>query len=325
MTGHRTPVRGVALFMARRLSGTLLLLVVISFLVFCLLYLEPGDIARNLLGTRQVTPQTLAEVRAQYHLEDPLPLQYWTWLTNAMHGDFGISVRTQDPVAHMITSRLGLTIEMVVISFVLAMVGGIPAGVWAAVRRNQVLDRAVVGSSVVFISAPAFALGLLLLYVFAQALGWFPIYGTGVGTFDRLWHLALPSLTLALGLGAFIVKITRAAVIHELEQDYVVFARARGLAARQTLALAMRNAAIPVLTSLGLAVAYLFGSTILVEATFSLPGLGSLLEDSVLFKDIPTVQALTLLVAAVIAVTALLVDLTYLLFDPRLRTQLVSR
>ncbi|WP_238384800.1 ABC transporter permease [Segeticoccus rhizosphaerae] len=325
MTGHRTPVRGVALFMTRRLSGTLLLLVVISFLVFCLLYLEPGDIARNLLGTRQVTPQTLAEVRAQYHLEDPLPLQYWTWLTNAMHGDFGISVRTQDPVAHMITSRLGLTIEMVVISFVLAMVGGIPAGVWAAVRRNQVLDRAVVGSSVVFISAPAFALGLLLLYVFAQALGWFPVYGTGVGTFDRLWHLALPSLTLALGLGAFIVKITRAAVIHELEQDYVVFARARGLAARQTLALAMRNAAIPVLTSLGLAVAYLFGSTILVEATFSLPGLGSLLEDSVLFKDIPTVQALTLLVAAVIAVTALLVDLTYLLFDPRLRTQLVSR
>lgn len=325
MNGRRAPVRAISQFMARRLAGTLLLLVVISFLVFCLLYLEPGDVARNLLGTRQVTPEALAEVRAQYHLNDPLPTQYWTWLTNALHGDFGLSVRTQDPVAHMITSRLGLTVEMVVIAFVLAMAGGIPAGVWAAVRRNQALDRAVVGSSVVFISAPPFALALLLLFVFAQALGWFPIYGTGSGTFDRLWHLALPSLTLALGLGAFIIKITRAAVIHELEQDYVVFARARGLAGRQTLALALRNAAIPVMTSLGLALAYLFGGTILVEATFSLPGLGSLLEDSVLFKDIPTVQALTLLVAAIIAVTALLVDLAYLVFDPRLRTRLVTR
>jgi peptide/nickel transport system permease protein len=196
--------------------------------------------------------------------------------------------------------------------------------VLAGLRHGRGTDRGVVGVGVVFASAPAFALGLLMLYLFASDLAWFPVYGTGTGVAGRLYHLALPALTLALGLGGFILKITRAAVIREVDQDYVTFARSRGLANSQVLGLILRNACLPVITSLGLTVAYLFGSTLLVEQVFSLPGLGSLLDGAVLFKDVPVVQALTLLMAAAIAVTALLVDLAYLALDPRLRHEMAA-
>lgn len=316
--------KAAAFFVARRAAGTAVLLAVMSLLIFSLLYAEPGDVARNLLGTRPVNAQTLAQIRATYHLDEPFLAQYWTWLTQAVRGNFGISVQSGQAVSGEITARLGLTLEIVAFALVLSVALGVPAGVLAGLRHGRGTDRGVVGVAVVFASAPAFALGLLMLYLFASDLAWFPVYGTGAGVAGRLYHLTLPALTLALGLGGFILKITRAAVIREVDQDYVTFARSRGLSGRQVLGLIVRNACLPVITSLGLTVAYLFGSTLLVEQVFSLPGLGSLLDGAVLFKDVPVVQALTLLMAAAIALTALLVDLAYLVLDPRLRHELAA-
>ncbi|HEX9065430.1 MAG TPA: ABC transporter permease [Streptosporangiaceae bacterium] len=317
--------RAAGLYLARRVAGTVLLLAVMSVLIFSLLYAEPGDIVRNLLGTRPVNPQTMAQIRAEYHLNEPFVQQYWTWLSGAFTGNFGTSVQSGQPVAAAITSRLGLTLELVVLAFVLAVVTAIPAGVLAGVRHGRGTDRAVVGGAVLFVSAPAFALGLLMLYLFADYLNWFPVYGTGSGVTGRFDHLLLPAATLALGLGGFILKITRAAVIRELDQDYVMFARARGLRNRRVLTIVLRNASVPVMTSLGLALAYLVGSTVLVEQVFSLPGLGTLLDNAVIFKDVPVVQALTLLMAAAIALSALLVDLAYLALDPRIRYEMTAR
>jgi peptide/nickel transport system permease protein len=317
--------RAITAFAFRRTLATLVLLLVLSMLVFGLMYLAPGDVARNLLGTRNVTPDSLAQIRAQYHLDEPLPAQYWRWLSHALTGDFGTSIRTGGPVGSLIRDRFGVTAATAAMAFGLSVLVGVPAGIAAARRRGRGLDRFLVGLAVLGVSAPGFAVGLILLYVFAVGLAWFPIYGTGTGFFDSAWHLVLPAVALALGLGAFVVKLTRAAVIRELELDYVTFARSRGLGEVMVLRTVLRNAAIPIVTSLGLMVAYLFGGTVLIEVTFALPGLGALMEESVLFKDFPVVQALTLLVGVVVSVTALGVDLAYLLIDPRVRARVVHR
>ncbi|GLX47720.1 ABC transporter permease [Streptomyces hygroscopicus subsp. hygroscopicus] len=314
--------RQILVFLVRRLGMTVLLLLALSLLVYGLMFLAPGDIARNLLGTRNATPQALDQVRAQYHLDKPFLWQYTHWLSHALTGDFGTSIRTGAPVGRMMRERLGLTAAVSGLAFLLSVLAAVPAGVVAALHRGEWLDRALVGWSVVGISAPGFAVGLILLYVFAVGLGWFPVYGTGSGFLDSLWHLVLPAVTLALGLGAFVVKLTRAAVARELDEDYVVFARSRGLGRARVLGIVLRNAAVPVLTSLALMVGYLFGGTLLAEVTFALPGLGALLEQSVLFKDFPVVQALTVVVAVLISLTALLADLAYLTVDPRIRNRM---
>ncbi|GLX09413.1 ABC transporter permease [Microbispora sp. NBRC 16548] len=317
--------RAVLAFALRRAAATLALLLALSLLVFALLYLAPGDVARNLLGTRNVTPEALARIRELHHLDEPFLAQYWWWLSHAATGDFGTSIRTGGQVGPLLLDRTGVTAATAGLAFLLSVLAGVPAGIATAVRRGRPLDRVIVAASVVGVSAPGFAVGLILLYVFALGLGWFPVYGTGEGFLDALWHLVLPAVALAFGLGAFVVKLTRAAVIRELDQDYVTFARGRGLSERRVLRLVLRNAAIPIVTSLGLMVAYLFGGTVLIEVTFALPGLGSLMEESVLFKDVPVVQALTLVVALVVSVTALAVDLSYLAIDPRVRARAVRR
>jgi len=315
----RTWRHPVVRFVLRRTAGTVVLLLGLSFIVFALLYLAPGDLTKNLLGNRRVSPEAIATVREQYHLDDPFLLQYGRWLLAALHGDLGVSIRSGAGVWSMLVDRGGLTMALTMIAFVLAVGIGVPLGVLAARRRNTAVDRGVVGVALVGVSAPSFAVGLLLLYAFAVMLGWFPIYGVGDGLLDRLWHLALPSVALAIGLGALVIKMTRTAVLAELEQDYVTFARARGLSGRAVSHLYLTNAAIPIVTSAGLMLAFLFGGTILVEVTFALPGIGSLLSESITFKDVPVVQAVTLLVALVIAGTSLLVDLAYLVLDPRVR------
>ncbi|WP_433816723.1 ABC transporter permease [Actinomadura scrupuli] len=317
--------RPIVVFAVQRIGAAIVLLLALSLLVFSLMFLAPGDIARNLLGTRSVTPEALAGIRAQYHLDEPFLQQYWRWLTHALTGDFGTSIRTGGPVGRMLVDRLGVTAAIAGLAFVLSVLVGIPAGVMAALRRGRWADRLLVGAAVVGVSAPGFAVSLILLYVFAVGLGWFPIYGTGSGFFDGLWHLVLPAVALALGLGAFVVKLTRAAVIRELGEDYVMFARSRGLSHRRVLRIVLRNAAIPIVTSLGLMVAYLFGGTVLIEVTFALPGLGALMEESVLFKDFPVVQALTVIVALIVSMSALVVDLAYLAIDPRVRARMVRR
>ncbi|MBU4337596.1 MAG: ABC transporter permease [Actinobacteria bacterium] len=309
----------LAVGIGRRLAATTALLLTLSFLVFSLLYLAPGDVARNLLGTRPVSDEALAAVREKFGLDQPFLVQYWHWLSGALTGDLGDSVRSGSAVSAVLGQRVGLTLQLTVLAFVIALGIGIPAGVRAARRHGSAQDRTIVGLAVIGVAAPGFAVGLLLLYVFAVMLGWFPVYGTGQTPLDRLWHLALPAVALAAGLAALVVKVTRTAVLRELESDYVTFARARGLRPRAVARLYLTNAAIPVLTSAGLLLAFLFGGTILVETTFSLPGLGSLLAESITFKDIPVVQAVTLVVAVAISLAGLVVDLLTLAVDPRVR------
>jgi len=313
----------LARFVLVRLAATGLLLLVISFVVFALLHLTPGDPARNLLGPKPQTPELLASIRAKYHLDESFFRQYLLWLRNVLHGDFGTSIRSDTAVTTLLSERVLLTAQLAAMAFVLTVGLAIPLGIAAAWRAGSGFDRSLSVGAIVGVGAPTYAVGLLLLYVFGVWLGWFPVYGSGDGGLDRIWHLALPAVTLAAGIGALVFKLTRTAVVGELDQDYVAFAVSRGLSRRQIRSIVLRNALIPITTSLGLVFAFLFGGTILVEVTFALQGIGSLLASSVTFKDLPVVQAITLLTAAVIAFTALAVDLLYYAIDPRVRKQQV--
>jgi peptide/nickel transport system permease protein len=308
-----------------RVAGTVAILLVISVLVFGMLYLAPGDLVKNLIGNKPATPEVIAAIRAQYHLDDPLYLQYWRWLTHALGGDFGQSVRMQAPVIDVIAARTGLTLALCALAFGIAVIVAVPLGVVSAVRPDGWLDRSVTSVSLVGLSAPSFAIGLLLLYAFAYYLPIFPVYGGGEAPLDTLYHLVLPSIALALGLGGILMRLTRTTMLRELDADYILFARARGMRESRVNRLALRNAAIPITTSAGLVLTYLVGGTILVETIFAIPGLGTLLESSVLYKDIAVVQALTLMVALLIAAITLLVDLSYLLLDPRVRAKELGR
>lgn len=311
--------RPLGRLLAARVLGTLGVLLVLSIVIFSLMYLAPGDLVKNLLGNRPATPETVAAVRAQYHLDDPVPVQYLRWLGGFVTGDLGTSIRLQTSVADAIGARLGITLALCAVGFLLAIAVAIPLGVRSAVRPGGLVDRVANVFAIVGLSAPTFAIGLLLLYAFAYYLPVFPVSGAGSGGLDTVHHLVLPGITLALGLGAIVLKLTRTAMLRELATDYVTSARARGLAERTVTRIALRNAAIPIVTGASLVLTFLVGGTVLAETTFALPGLGTLLQDSVLFKDIAVVQSLTLLVAIVIAVIALLADLSYLLLDPRVR------
>lgn len=306
---------------ALRLVGVLFILLLISFLTFTLLYLAPGDLVKNLLGTKPVSPATLAAVRAQYHLDDPFLVRYLDWLLAALRGDFGESIRMQQPVTTVLLERLGVTIQLIGLSFLFAVVTAVPLGIYSAARAGSKADSAVNGVALVGLSAPSFALAILAITVFSLWLPIFPAYGSGSGGLDQLYHLLLPAAVLAAGIGAILLRMTRTAVLRELQSDAITFARARGLHPQTVLRLALRAALIPIVTSAGLILTFIIGGTIIVETVFALPGLGQLLEEAVLFKDFPVVQAVTLLVATAIAVITILVDLSYQLFDPRVRAR----
>ena len=307
-------------FVLRRFVGLAVVVVLISFLVFSLLYIAPGSPEQLLLGnSKTIDPETVRAVRSQYHLNGPFLERYLHWAADAARLDFGTSIRTSEPVAHGIAQRLSLTSQLAGLAFLITLLLGIPLGVLAAVRRTKLVDRGVVFFSVVGLSAPAFASGVLLLYVFAVRLPWFPAFGQGAGFFDRLRHLVLPASALALTATGLVVKITRAAFVTELEKDYVTFARARGIPPSRVLfRFVLRNAATPIVTAAGLILAYMLAGSVLVEVTFALPGIGALLVDSVTSQDIPMVQGLAMLIAALVVVVNLVVDLVYPLIDPRI-------
>ena len=311
--------------LAIRLAGVLVILLVISFLTFSLVYLAPGDLVKNLLGNRPSSPEAIAQIRAQYRLDEPFLARYLDWLWAALRGDFGTSIRLQQPVSVAIGSRLGTTVALALIAFVLAAVTAIPFGIVSAAREGRRSDRALNALALLGLSAPSFALAILLLYLFAMLIPIFPAYGRGSGPLDILWHLALPAVALAAGIGAILQRLTRAAVLRELQSDAVTFARSRGLSEREVRAIALRSALIPIVTGAGLILTFIVGGTIIVETVFALPGIGSLLQEAVFFKDLPVVQAVTLLVAAVIALITLAVDLSYLALDPRVRTKELNR
>lgn len=312
--------RDLSWFVAKRLMAMVVLMVIVSFLVFSLVYLAPGSAIDAYLGTRPRTPELVAALNQKYHLDEPFLVQYWLWLQNAVHFDFGTSVQSTLPVTQEIGSRLGGSIFLAAFAYVLAIFLGVVPGIIAALHKQRILDRGLVTSAVIALSTPPFVTGIFLLYLFAILIPVFPVSGRGVGFGDQVWHLALPALALALSIAAFLLRHTRSAVIGVLEQDYVTFARARGIESGRIITrYALRNALIPIVTVSGALLAYFVTGAVLVETTFSLNGLGSLLVSAAQSKDLPVLQGLSLLIALLIVGANLLADIAYVAIDPRVR------
>jgi len=312
--------RNLVAFIARRLLAAVVMLMIVSVAIFGLLYASPGSAEQVLLAGRVANEETRENIRKRYNLDEPLPTQYSLWVKDAVRMDFGESIRTGEPVTTAIKERGQLSLRLGAYGFVVAFVTGIGLGILSAVKNRSGIDRAIVSTSVVGASAPPFVTGVFLLYVFAVLLGWFPAFGQGEGLVDELWHLTLPALTLAFGASALLIRFTRVGMIAALDQDYVTFARARGVPERRVLlGYALRNAMIPVVTASTVLLAAMLTGAVLIEVTFALPGLGALLIDSVAYKDVLMVQGLTMLLAAVAILTNLLTDILYLFADPRIR------
>lgn len=311
----------VLVVLARRVVALVLVLLAISILVFGLLYLAPGSRIDVLAGNRQIRSEAVTDtLNERYHLNDPIWSQYLHWLSDAVRFDFGDSIAKRAPVTSVIGESLKVTLPMAILAFLVTTVGGVTMGIVSALRKQRALDRVTVGASIIGVSAPVFATGMFLLYIFGVVLKWFPVYGTGSGGLDRLYHLVLPAIALSLTGTAFVVKLTRASMIAALSQDYIVFARARGIArTRVVLTYALRNAMVTVITMAGIVLGGLLTGTVVIEVTFGLPGLGSLLVESVNQKDIPVVQAVALLAGTLIVAANLVADVAYVVIDPRIR------
>ena len=306
-------------FIARRLLALGAQLLVISLLAFSLLQLAPGKPEQLVVGLGETTPAQMRAIRSEYNLDKPFLVQYGLWVKHAVQFDFGQSLRTRQPVTNGIRERLPITLFLGLYAFAIALCLGLPLGVIAALKQRRAPDRLIVGSAVFGVSSPAFATGLILLYTLGVLLGWFPIFGAGSGLVDRAWHLTLPSIAVALGALALIVKLTRAGMIDALGQDFIVFARARGVPERRVvLRHALPNAMIPVVTGAALILAYMLTGSILVETTFALPGMGSLLVESIETKDIPMVQGIVMIAATTVILVNLAADLLYMVIDPRI-------
>ncbi len=303
----------------RQLVSTLLALVFSTFLVFGALYAAPGDTLRFLTGGRTVSPEAVAEYRAQFHLDDPFFERYVAWLSAAAHGNFGDSLLSRTPVSQLIGPRVATTLLLLLLASIFMIVGGVVAGTLAGLRRGRV-DALISTMTNIGLAIPAFVASALLVTIFAVGLGWFPVFGDGQGLVDRIYHLILPAVALALGGGAYITRVTRVAVRAELGREHVATARSRGVPTSQIVRRhVLRNALIPVTTVAGLTVAGLVAGSVVVETAFGLDGLGSLLVSSVVAKDFSVVQAVSLLLVVGFLAVNLIVDLLYLVIDPRLR------
>ena len=310
--------------MARLILTRLLTLVPVMFLVtsivFFMVRFVPGDPARIMVGGQRISEQNLANIRAAYRLDQPLLTQYRLWLGDLAQGNLGRSYRQRTEVSTLILERLPLTAKLSGFSFLLALLIAVPLGVLAAVHRNSWIDVGATIFAVLVASSPVFFTGILLILFFSYRLGWLPALGAGDGGWDTARHLFLPSLTLGLSLAAITTRITRSSMVEALTQDYIETARAKGLPTRVVVIKhAFRNALVPIVTVFGLLFGFLIVGTVLVEHTFGLGGLGSLLIDAVQVRDYPVVQGATVFIAAVFILINLVVDVLYAVIDPRVR------
>jgi peptide/nickel transport system permease protein len=309
-------------FLARRVLAAVPVLFVVSLFVFLLLRLAPGDPATLLAGDSAGIEQ-IARVRESLGLDRSLAQQYAIWVSHLAAGDLGLSYYYNTTVSSLIVYRLEPTLSLAALTTLAAVMLAVPLGTLAAWRAGGWLDRALMGFSVLGLSVPVFALAYLLVWLFALRLGWLPVQGyrrlaDGVGAWAL--HLALPALTLSVVYAALIARVTRASVLETLGEDYVRTARAKGLSeASVLLRHALRNAAAPIVTVVGVGVGMLIAGVVVTESVYAIPGLGRLTVDAVLARDFPTIQGLILFFSAVYVVVNLLVDLSYAILDPRIR------
>lgn len=310
--------RWLSQYIRRRLLMLVPMTFIVSVAAFGLTHIAPGGPVAALLQDLPSSPETIKAIEEKYKLNDSIVTQYWHWVSGVVHGDLGRSIVTNDKVINEITARLSVSLTLNAAGIAIAIALGIPLGVLAALRRGRFLDRLLVTVSVLFMSTPAFALGLFALYFLGFKLGWFPLYGPGSWVLDRAHHLALPAIVLGLHGMGFVMRLTRAAMLEQFELDYIAFARARGLGGfHVTVRYALRNALIPVTTAAGLLLTGLFTGSVLVETVFGLPGLGTLLVSSVINGDFPAIQGLLLFIAAWIILVNIVVDVAYAFIDPR--------
>lgn len=307
----------IARFLLGRLGVLGITLLVASFLVFAALFLAYPDPIPFLTKGHAVTPQAEAALRAQYHLNDPFLQRYIAWLGGIVHGDFGQSVQTREGVGTAILDRAGTTLLLLAYSGVLIVVLGLGSGILAGTAKGM-LGAISRGATRIGLAIPTFVLGPALIALFAVNLGWFPVFGSGTGLLDQLWHLTLPAIALSVTLAAYVGRVTTVAVWEEYDREHVETARARGIGERSILRRhVVRNAMIPVTTATAVAVASLFSGAVVVESIFALDGLGSLLLESVLGGDFPVVQGIVLVIVAALVIINLALDVLYAALDPR--------
>ena len=316
-------------FILRRLIQSVIVMIAVAFISF-LLFQYVGDPVSFLLG-QDATPEEVREMRAALGLDQPFFVQFWHFLGNAVQGDFGMSLRQAAKVSGLIAERFPATLELALVAAVLALVVGIPMGVYTALRRGSFMSQVFMAISLLGVSLPTFLIGILLILVFAVGLGWFPSFGrgdtvqlgwwsTGLLTLDGWHHIVLPAITLAIFQLTLIMRLVRAEMLEVLRTDYIKFARARGLSDRAIhFGHALKNTLVPVMTITGLQIGGLIAFAIITESVFQWPGMGLLFIQAVTFADIPVMAAYLCLVALIFVVINLVVDLLYFVVDPRLR------
>ncbi|MFJ2779480.1 ABC transporter permease [Kitasatospora sp. NPDC087315] len=306
-------------FLVRRLLGLAATLIVASFLIFGALYLAPGRPETFLTQGRSISPETLASIRTQYHLDDPLPVRYWDWITGVARGDLGESLVFRQDVASLLAPRVGSTLLLTLYAAVLIVVFGVLVGMVSGLRGGRLDTVALIVTSTGF-AVPTFFAALLLMDLFSVRLGWFPVFGSGEGLADRLWHLTLPAIALAIPSGAVVARITRTAITEEKDSEHVTTAIGRGLPRLLVVRRhVLRNALLPVTTIVGVNIAALIAGATVVEKAFALDGLGSALVDAVNQKDFAVVQAIALALVVAFGLVNLAVDVLYAWLDPRFK------
>lgn len=309
-------------YLTRRLLSTLVVMAVVALVVFSLLYFTPGDPAAILAGDA-ATDDDIRNIRSKLGLDQPYFIRFGGWVWALLHGDLGTSIFTNLPVTHLIAQRLEPTVSLTVLTLIVSIAVAVPLGVISAARAGSWIDRAVMAFSVLGFSVPVFVLAYILILVFSIELEWLPVQGYSSfrdGIWDWLRHLILPSAALGTIYIALIARITRAAMLDVLAQDYVRTAHAKGLAPGAILVgHALKNAAVPIVTIIGIGIALLIGGAVVTETVFAIPGIGRLTVDAILRRDYPIIQGVVLIFSAVYVLINLAVDLSYLFLDPRIR------
>jgi peptide/nickel transport system permease protein len=309
-------------YILRRILATLPVMAIVALFVFGLLYIAPGDPAVVIAGD-QASPADVEHIRQALGLDRPFLVQFGNWLWRILHGDLGTSIFTNLPVAALIAQRLEPTLSLMVITLVLTILVAVPLGVVAAWKAGSFVDRAIMAFAVFGFSLPVFVVGYVLAYVFALEFEWLPVQGytpLAEGFWPWLQNLILPSVALGCVYVALIARTTRAAMLEVLQQDYIRTARAKGLGQRGILFVhALKNAAVPIVTVIGIGIALLIGGAVVTESVFAIPGLGRLTIDAILRRDYPVIQGIVLLFSFVYVLVNLMIDVTYTLVDPRIR------
>ena len=309
-------------YIGRRILAIIPIVLIVAVFVFAMLRLIPGDPALIIAGD-SATPSQLEEIRGHMGLNKPIASQFLIWAEQVLHGDLGVSLHSRTPVLQMIRDRMGTTLALALSTIIVSTLIAVPLGVLAAWRRGTKVDRGIMAFSVLGFSVPIFVTGYALILLFSMKLGWLPVQGyrqISAGLLPFAQHLILPTVALSTGFIALISRITRSSILEVMGEDYIRTARAKGITERVVMREhALRNSAVPIITIIGISVGLLISGVVVTESVFNLPGLGRLVIEAVLARDYPLIQGLILLFSLVYIGINLIIDLLYVVFDPRIR------